>query len=59
MLLARADDTEMALGSDILNAALEACALAKVFGTGAGLDALKEAMAGRYSRERKPLPGGA
>lgn len=55
-LVARADDTEMALGSDILTAALEGYALAKVFGKGAGLDALKEAMAGRYSRKRKPTP---
>jgi hypothetical protein len=55
-LVARADDTEMALGSDILTAALEGYALARVFGKGAGLDALKEAMAGRYSRKRKPSP---
>ena len=38
-LVARADDTEMALGSDILTAALEGYALAKVFGKGAGVDA--------------------
>ncbi len=55
-LVSKADDTEMALGSDILSAALEGYALAKVFGKGAGLDALKEAMAGRYSRKRKPSP---
>jgi hypothetical protein len=30
--------------------------LAKVFGKGAGLDALKEAMTGRYSRKRQPSP---
>ena len=55
-LVARADDTEMALGSDILNVALEGYALAKVFGKGAGLDALKETVAARYSRKRKPSP---
>ena len=55
-LVARADDTEMALGSDILNVALEGYALAKVFGKGAGLDALKEAMAARYSRKRHATP---
>jgi hypothetical protein len=55
-LVAKADDTEMALGSDILTAALEGYALAKVFGKGAGLDALKEAMAARYSRKRHPTP---
>jgi hypothetical protein len=53
-LVGKADDTEMALGSDILTAALEGYALAKVFGKGAGLDALKEAMAARYSRKRHP-----
>ncbi|MER2514926.1 hypothetical protein E4Q23_06540 [Candidatus Accumulibacter phosphatis] len=35
-LVGKADDTEIALGSDILTAALEAYALAKVFGNGAG-----------------------
>ncbi len=39
-----------------LNAALEACALAKVFGNRAGLDSLQEAMAGGSSRKRKPTP---
>lgn len=48
-LLRKADDTEMALGSDILSAALEGYAIAKAFGKGAGLDALKEAMATRFS----------
>ncbi len=52
-LIRRADDTEMALGSDILSAALEGYALAKVFGKGAGLDALKEAMATRFSSKRR------
>jgi hypothetical protein len=55
-LVARADDTEMALGSDIQTTALEGYALAKVFGKGAAFDALKEAMASRYSRQRKPSP---
>ncbi|MBN8452373.1 molybdopterin-dependent oxidoreductase, partial [Accumulibacter sp.] len=41
-LKTRAEDTEMALGSDVLSAALEGYALAKVFGKGAGLDALKD-----------------
>lgn len=54
-LLARADDTEMALGSDILTTALEGYALAKVFAKGAALEALKEAMASRYSRKRSPV----
>ena len=46
----------MALANDILNAALEAYALAKVSGKGAGLDALKETVAARYNRKRKPSP---
>jgi hypothetical protein len=48
-LAAKADDTEMALGSDILCAALEGYAIAKAFGKGAGLDALKETMAARFT----------
>lgn len=52
-LLGRADDTEMALGSDIMTAALEGYALAKVFGKGSGLDALREAMSARVSHKGK------
>jgi hypothetical protein len=43
-LAARGDDTEMALGSDILSASLEGYALAKAIGKGAALDALRESM---------------
>ena len=51
----RADDTELALGSDILSASLDGCALTKVFGKGTSLDTLKEAMKTRLSRKpRKP-----
>jgi hypothetical protein len=49
----KAEDTEMALGSDILIAALEGYALAKAIGKGAGLDALKETMATRFSGRRR------
>lgn len=51
-LATRADDTEMALGSDVMAAALEGYALAKVFGKGAGLDALRAAVGTRFSRRR-------
>ena len=51
-LATRADDTEMALGSDVMAAALEGYALAKVFGKGAGLDALRAAVSTRFSRRR-------
>ncbi len=36
LLMSRADDTQMALGSDLLSAALEGYAIAKAFGKGAG-----------------------
>ena len=52
-LMAKADDTETALGSDILSAALEGYAFAKIAGKGAGLETLREAMASRYSHKRK------
>ncbi|MBO3715846.1 MAG: hypothetical protein J5X23_12865 [Candidatus Accumulibacter sp.] len=45
----------MALGSDILSAALEGYAIAKAFGKGAGVDALKEAMATRFSGRRRAV----
>lgn len=53
-LASRANDTETALGSDLMSSALDGYALAKVFGKGAGLETLKEAMSARYSRKRKP-----
>lgn len=53
LLRSKADDTEMALGSDVLAAALEGYAIAKAFGKGAGLDSLKEAMATRFSGGRR------
>ncbi|HMV62260.1 MAG TPA: hypothetical protein PKE01_02945 [Rhodocyclaceae bacterium] len=56
-ILGKVEDTETALGSDILSAALEGYAFAKVFGKGAGLEALREAMSARYTRKPKaPTP---
>ena len=52
-LTGRADDTEMALGSDMLTAALAGYAIARVLGKGAGLDALRETMSVRLGRRRK------
>ena len=52
-LTARADDTEMALGSDMLTTALEGYGVARVLGKGAGLDALRETMSVRLGRRRK------
>ena len=51
----RADDTELALGSDILSASLDGYALTKVIGQGTGLDTLTAAMKTRLARKpRKP-----
>lgn len=52
-LAAKLDDTEMALGSDVLTAALDGYTFAKAGGKGAALDALRESMASRYSHRRK------
>jgi len=52
-LVAKADDTEMALGSDIMSVALEGYAIARALGKGAGLDALREATETRFGRKRK------
>ena len=51
----RTDDTELALGSDIMSASFDGYALAKVGGKGTALDTLKDAMQTRLSRKpRKP-----
>ena len=50
-LLSKGEDTQMALGSDVLSAAFDGYALAKVSGKGAALKALKEAIS---VRTRKP-----
>lgn len=47
----RADDTEVALGSDIISVALDGYALAKVGGQGTALDSLRESMQTRLSRK--------
>ena len=47
------DPVEEPFGSDVLGAALEGYALAKVFGKGAGLDALKDVVSVRFSGRRK------
>jgi len=54
-LIEKADDTEMALGSDVMSAALEGYAQLKVSGKGAGLDAVRQQMGARFARgPRKP-----
>jgi hypothetical protein len=49
-LLGRAEDTEMALGSDVMAAALEGYALLKVMGKGSGLEALRQGIGERFSK---------
>ncbi|CAH0354225.1 hypothetical protein [Aquabacterium sp. CECT 9606] len=47
-LLGRAEDSEMALGSDVMVTALEGYALLKVLGKGSGLDSLRKDMSVRF-----------
>ena len=49
-LLGRAEDSEMALGSDVMTASLEGYALLKVMGKGSGLEALRKSMSTRFAR---------
>lgn len=46
-VLARVEDTQMALGSNVMTAALAGYKLMKMFGKSEGLDALKNAMGAR------------
>ena len=52
-LMEKANDTEMALGSDVMSAALEGYAQLKVSGKGAGLDTLRQQMGARFARGPK------
>lgn len=49
-LLSKGEDTQMALGSDLMRASYDGYSLAKVFGKGAALDTLKDAMSERFFR---------
>ncbi len=56
-VLARVEDTQRALGSDVMTAALAGYKLMKMFGKSEGLDALKSAIGTRGSgRPAKPEP---
>ncbi len=55
-LMGKAEDTETALGSDVLNAALEGYGLLKVSGKGAALESLRQSMYARYTRKAKSQP---
>lgn len=58
-LLERLEDTEMALGSDAMSAALEGYALLRVSGKSRGLDGLRESLSTRFNRTRKAAPAEA
>lgn len=49
-LLGRAEDSEIALGSDVMRVALEGYALLKVMGKGSGLEALRQDIGARFVR---------
>lgn len=53
-LLGKGEDTDMALGSDVMSASLDGYALLKITGKGAGLETLRQAMSTRFNRGSKP-----
>ena len=56
-LTEKSDDTEVALGSDIMVFSLNLYGILKAIGAGAGLDALKAQMGARFARAAKaPAP---
>jgi hypothetical protein len=52
-LLAKLDDTDVALGSDIMVASLKGYALLKLIGDGLGLDGLRRDLGRRFGRKRQ------
>lgn len=60
-LAARADDTETALGSDVMTLALEGYALLKVSGRNQGLENMRRELGSRFSKTRtqEPAPAAA
>lgn len=52
-LYERCNDTEMALGSDVMTAAREGYAFLKVAGKGEGLDEMRNLLAARFNRKPK------
>ena len=55
-LAERAQDSETALGSDVMSLALEGYALLKVAGRNQGLEALRKELSGRFNKTRAPEP---
>ena len=52
-LYERGNDTQMALGSDLMTGALEGYAFLKVAGKGEGLDEMRNLLAARFNRKPK------
>ena len=55
-LASRAEDSETALGSDVMSLALEGYALLKLAGRNQGLEGLRRELGSRFSRQRSPAP---
>ena len=55
-LLGRLEDSETALGSDVMTASLAGYAMLKVMGKGSGLEALRGGVARRFTRSRPAGP---
>ncbi|MDB5971026.1 MAG: hypothetical protein JWQ90_3476 [Hydrocarboniphaga sp.] len=53
-LMQKADDSEMALGSDLMCAAMDGYGLLKIAGKGQGLDGLVKEISVRFQRKRTP-----
>jgi len=62
-LYQRANDTEMAVGSDLMSNALEGYAVLKVSGKGQGLDDMRQMLSARFTRHAtkpvEPTPAAA
>lgn len=58
-LTERASDTEIALGSDVMNVALQGYALLKVSGKNQGLEGLRKELGARFAKSSRPGEGGA
>jgi hypothetical protein len=50
-LVGRVEDTELALGSDVMSAALDGYAMLKVLGKGSGLEALRKEVGARFAKK--------
>ena len=57
-LIGRAEDSELALGSDAMVTALEGYAMLKVLGKGSGLDALRRDISAGFRSQDRPCSFG-